>query len=125
MERHFASSCALSDKVVRDFERDRICQKREHHVGTTTFTLDTQNTLDGYQTAPKERCSAGVIFVVIIAICQSRILNIYAHFPFDFRVMIVMFVHSQKSFSVFVESGAGEGKFDFSTGGDNVAAKED
>lgn len=93
MERHFAPSCALNYKVVR------ICQKRERHVDTTVFTLE--DALGGYQTpAPKKRCSAGVIFVAIIAICQSRILNIYAHFPFDFRVMIVMFVHSQKSFSV-------------------------
>ena len=38
-----------------------------------------------------EKKSVEVIFVVIIAICQSRILNIYAHFPFDFRVMIAIF----------------------------------
>lgn len=36
--------------------------------------------------------SVDVIFIVIIAICQSRILNIYAYFRFDFRVMIAMFV---------------------------------
>ena len=37
----------------------------------------------------KRKKSVDVIFVVIITICQSRTLNIYAHFPFDFHVMIV------------------------------------
>lgn len=40
----------------------------------------------------KKKKSVDVTFVVIIAICQSRILNIYAHFLSEHGVLIVMFV---------------------------------